>query len=124
MVPVNPTQSGTARQPSADKQIAAARAESDRHAPIDVVAQGAEAREAVAGGPGNSELTIVVLGADRRDRIRIPVNLETRAEMEKQRRRDGVVEIPARHRTLDSLYPDGRQHRGQSVHAVRLGGAL
>ena len=124
VVPVNPAQAGSARQPPADKQVAAARPESYRHAAIDVVAESAEAREAVAGRSGNSELGIVVLGADRRDGIRIGVALETRAEMEQQRRRDGVVEIPARHLAADALYPDGREQRGQTVHAVRLVGAL
>src|SRR6185369_17471902 len=83
-----------------------------------------ETGEAVAGRSGNSELGIVVLRADRRDRIRIGVALETRAEMEQQRGRDGVVEIPSRHLAADALYPYGREQRGQPIHSVRLVGAL
>ena len=44
--------------------------------------------------------------------------------MEQQRRRDGVVEIPARHLAADALNADGREQRGQTIHAVRFVGAL
>src|SRR5437870_3948238 len=124
MVPANPAQAGSAGQPSADKQVAAAWSEADRHTSVDVVTQGAESGEAIAGGPNNSELRIVVLGADRRDGVRIGVALEARAEVEKQRWRDRVVEIPARHLAPDSLYPHGRQERRQTIYAIRLVGAL
>src|SRR5215831_10366639 len=100
MVSADPVQAHCPRQSSADKQIATARPESDCDAAVDVVAERAETGKAVAGRPDDTELSIVVFAAHWRNRIRISVDLESRAEMENQRWRNRVVEIPASHRAL------------------------
>src|SRR5262249_1272918 len=92
------------REPSSDKQIPAAGSETGRHAAIHVIADTADARKSGAGRADNSELRIVVIGADRGNGIGVGVTLKARAKVKQHRRRDGVVEIQPRHPAVDRLY--------------------